>query len=101
MNPAYMIRQVLERYESFYGVRGHITSLKHFRPETAPDEWEKSALQEFERGAKEISVGVAAGVSTMGVGVGMGWWKCCQNGSCWDGLECAHSQVVEYVRQLL
>jgi len=55
MNPAYMLRQTMGKYESLYGVRGHITSLKHFRPETAPDEWEKSALQEFERGAKEIS----------------------------------------------
>ncbi|MBW2738400.1 MAG: response regulator [Deltaproteobacteria bacterium] len=55
MNPAYMLRQTMERYESSYGVRGHITSLKHFRPETAPDEWEKSALQAFEGGAKEIS----------------------------------------------
>jgi len=55
MNPAYMLRQTMEEYESLYGVRGHITSLKHFRPETAPDEWEISALQEFERGAKEIS----------------------------------------------
>ncbi|MDX2510642.1 MAG: DUF3365 domain-containing protein, partial [Desulfobacterales bacterium] len=55
MNPAYMLRQTMEKYESLYGVRGHITSLKHFRPETAPDEWEKSALQEFESGAREIS----------------------------------------------
>jgi hypothetical protein len=55
MNPAYMLRQTMERYESLYGVRGHLTSLKHFRPETAPDEWEKSTLQEFERGAEEIS----------------------------------------------
>jgi len=55
MNPAYMLRQTMEKYESLYGVRGHITSLQYFRPETAPDEWEKSALQEFERGAKEIS----------------------------------------------
>ena len=55
MNPAYMLRQTMERYESLYGVRGHITSLKHFRPETAPDEWEKSALREFELGAKELS----------------------------------------------
>lgn len=55
MNPAYMLRQTMERYESLYGVRGHLTSLKHFRLETAPDEWEKSTLQEFERGAEEIS----------------------------------------------
>jgi Protein of unknown function (DUF3365) len=55
MNPAYMLRQTMESYENLYGVRGHITSIKHFRPETAPDEWEKSALQKFERGEKEIS----------------------------------------------
>ncbi|MBC2695897.1 MAG: response regulator [Desulfobacteraceae bacterium] len=55
MNPAYMLRQTMEKYENLYGIRGHITSLKHFRPETAPDEWEKSVLQKFERGAKEIS----------------------------------------------
>ncbi len=55
MNPAYMLRQTMKKYESLFGVRGHITSLKYFRPETAPDEWEKFALQEFGRGAKEIS----------------------------------------------
>ena len=55
MNPAYMLRQVMEDHESLYGVRGHITSLKPFRPETAPDEWEKSVLQAFERGVKEVS----------------------------------------------
>lgn len=55
MNPAYMLRQTMENYESLYGVRGHITSLKYFRPETAPDEWEKSALHKFEKGKEEIS----------------------------------------------
>ena len=55
MNPAYMLRQTMEEYETLYGVRGHITSLKYFRPETAPDEWEKFALQKFEKGTKEIS----------------------------------------------
>ena len=44
----------MERYEDLYGVRGHITSLKHFRPETAPDEWEKYALNKFEQEAQEI-----------------------------------------------
>ena len=55
MNPAYMMRQTMEKYESLYGIRGHITSLKYLRPETAPDKWEKSALQKFERGVQEIS----------------------------------------------
>jgi len=54
MNPAYMLRQMMEEYEDLFGVRGHITSLQHFRPETAPDQWEKSALMAFERGDKEV-----------------------------------------------
>ena len=56
MNPAYMLRQMMEEYEDLFGVRGHITSLQHFRPETAPDEWERSALIAFERGDKEVIV---------------------------------------------
>ncbi len=55
MNPAYMIRQLNEEYEDFFGIRGHITSLKYFRPETAPDEWERIALKEFQGGVKEVS----------------------------------------------
>lgn len=55
MNPAYMLRQMMEQYADLYGVRGHITSLKHFRPETAPDEWEKAALVSFESGVNEVS----------------------------------------------
>ncbi|MBW1768278.1 MAG: DUF3365 domain-containing protein, partial [Deltaproteobacteria bacterium] len=55
MNPAYMLRQTMTEYEKLYGVRGHLTSLQHFRPETAPDEWEISALTEFEQGRQEIS----------------------------------------------
>ena len=54
MNPAYMLRQTLEEYEDLFGIRGHLTSLKHYRPETAPDEWERAALAAFERGDKEM-----------------------------------------------
>ena len=53
MNPAYMIRQIMEQYTTVYGVYGHITSLKHFRPETAPDAWETTSLMAFEKGDKE------------------------------------------------
>jgi len=54
MSPAHMLRQTQEVYEDLFGISGHITSLKHYRPETAPDEWEKAALAAFERGDKEI-----------------------------------------------
>ena len=53
MNPAYMIRQVMEHYAGLYDVRGRITSLRHFRAETAPDEWESRMLSSFESGSAE------------------------------------------------
>ena len=53
MNPAYLLRQVMEDYESLYGVRGHITSLKLLNPINAPDEWERNTLMAFEQGADE------------------------------------------------
>ncbi len=55
MNPAYIIRQVMEDYESTYGVKGHITSLKVLNPINAPDEWERSTLLAFEQGVNEVT----------------------------------------------
>lgn len=54
MNPAYMLRQMMSEYELLYGAKGHITSLIHYRPETAPDKWEEKALKMFEIGSKEV-----------------------------------------------
>jgi hypothetical protein len=45
INPAYMTRQVHEMEGKEYGPRGHITSLQPIRPENAPDDWERNALQ--------------------------------------------------------
>lgn len=53
MNPAYMIRQVMEHYDSLHSIRGRIVGLRHFRKETAPDEWETRALRVFEGGRDE------------------------------------------------
>lgn len=53
MNPAYMIRQVMEQYSELHGVRGRITGLKHFSDATAPDDWEKFALKMFKTGNEE------------------------------------------------
>jgi chemotaxis family two-component system sensor kinase Cph1 len=55
MNPAYMLRQMIAQYSDLYGVRGHLTSLKFLRSETAPDDWEKRALLAFERGEPEVT----------------------------------------------
>jgi PAS domain S-box-containing protein len=54
MNPAYMVRQLMEDYTELYGVRGHITGLVVLRPGNAPDEWEKRALVQLKAGADEV-----------------------------------------------
>lgn len=55
INPAYMTRQVHELGKKEFGIIGHITSLNPIRPENAPDEWEKKALQAFAQGRTEMS----------------------------------------------
>jgi len=56
MNPAYMVRQLMDNYNELYGTRGHITGLVLLRPENAPDTWETKALKSFiEDGAEEAS----------------------------------------------
>jgi PAS domain S-box-containing protein len=54
MNPAYMLRQMMAEYSELYGIKGRIISLKPFRPQNAPDDWERSALTAFEKGVKEV-----------------------------------------------
>lgn len=49
MNPAYMLRQMNEDFRGLFGIEGHITSLKLFRKENAPDEWEKNILEAFDK----------------------------------------------------
>ena len=47
VNPAYMTRQVHEMGREQYGLEGNITSLDPLRPENAPDDWEREALESF------------------------------------------------------
>ncbi len=54
MNPAYMVRQLMEDYSELYGVRGRITGLVVLRPGNAPDPWERQALIQLEAGADEV-----------------------------------------------
>ena len=55
LNPAYMVRQLMEDHTELYGVRGKITGLVVLRPGNAPDEWEKRALMQLRDGADEVS----------------------------------------------
>ncbi|MEJ1355511.1 MAG: PAS domain S-box protein [Candidatus Sedimenticola sp. (ex Thyasira tokunagai)] len=53
MNPAYMLRQMMEEFGELYGVKGRIISLKPLNKNNAPDAWESRALKSFESGVEE------------------------------------------------
>ena len=53
LNPASMLRQVMDSYAEEYGIRGRITGLKYLNPGNAPDPWEKVQLEAFTRGEKK------------------------------------------------
>jgi hypothetical protein len=55
LNPVVVSRQVFELQEQQTGIRGHVTSLRPLRAANAPDDWERRALEDFERGRKEVS----------------------------------------------
>jgi signal transduction histidine kinase/ActR/RegA family two-component response regulator len=52
LNPASMLRQMMDLYAEDYGIRGRITGLRYLNPGNAPDAWEKAQLEAFERGEK-------------------------------------------------
>lgn len=54
MNPAYMMRQMTEEFESLYGIKGRITSKQPLNSSNSPDEWELKALNSFHQGKKEL-----------------------------------------------
>ena len=47
MNPAYMMRQLMENYNDLFGTKGHLTGFKMLRAENAPDDWEANVLRRF------------------------------------------------------
>ncbi|MBI4985704.1 MAG: EAL domain-containing protein [Rhodocyclales bacterium] len=52
LNPASVVRQLMDRYARDYGIRGRIIGLKYLNPDNAPDAWEKEQLEAFTRGEK-------------------------------------------------
>ena len=52
MNPAYMLRQMMDDYSNLYGIKGHITSKKLLNPKNKPDIWEEKALDIIEKTRK-------------------------------------------------
>ena len=53
LNPASMLRQMMDDYAEGYGIRGRITGLKYLNPGNAPDAWETAQLEAFTRGERK------------------------------------------------
>lgn len=58
LNPASMLRQMMQRYTVEYVVRGKITGLKQLNPGNAPDDWERAMLVEFQQGKRKNATAV-------------------------------------------
>ena len=54
LNPAQIMQMINEKFSNLRGVNGRITSLQPLLPENAPDDWERYALERFERGETEV-----------------------------------------------
>ena len=48
MNPAYMLREMMEDYAQLYGITGRIVGLITLNPKNIADEWESKAIKLFE-----------------------------------------------------
>ena len=55
MNPASMLRQMMDEYSDLYGVKGRIVGIHYLNPANKADPWEASAIHAFQRGVKEVS----------------------------------------------
>lgn len=53
MDPATMLRQVMDEFPGLYGIRGRITALTPLQPANLADSWEEKAIESFANGAKE------------------------------------------------
>lgn len=55
VNPATMLRLIMDEYAELYGVRGRLVGLNPLNPENGADAWEINAIESFKQGAKEAA----------------------------------------------
>ena len=55
LDPATMLRQIMDEYSTLYGIQGRITAPVSLNPANLPDAWEARAIDAFRNGSKEVS----------------------------------------------
>ncbi|MEG3638843.1 EAL domain-containing protein [Magnetococcus sp. PR-3] len=53
MNPAYMLRQMMDEFGQLYGIKGRIVGTVALNPNNQADFWETQSIREFKQGRKE------------------------------------------------
>jgi len=54
MNPAYMLREMMQDYSKLYGIKGRIVGKIFLNSNNEADEWEAKAIESFDNGVKEV-----------------------------------------------
>lgn len=54
MNPASMLREMMDEYADLYGIKGRIVGIVTLNPNNRADAWEEKAIHAFQRGKKEV-----------------------------------------------
>ncbi len=67
MNPAYMVRQMMDDFSDLYGITGRIVGLVALNPNNIADEWEAAAIRSFISGESDevIEESMLNGVSQL------------------------------------
>lgn len=50
MNPAYMLREMMQDYDELYGIKGRIVGIVALNPANLADAWEAEGIRRFEKG---------------------------------------------------
>ncbi|CAA7625160.1 EAL domain-containing protein [Magnetospirillum sp. SS-4] len=53
MNPAYMLREMMQDYGELYGIKGRIVGIVYLNPNNEADAWEADAIRTFAAGKAE------------------------------------------------
>ena len=54
MNPAYMLREMMQDYSTLYGIKGRIVGIVYLNEKNKADDWEADAIRSFEKGKNEV-----------------------------------------------
>jgi diguanylate cyclase (GGDEF)-like protein/PAS domain S-box-containing protein len=59
MNPAYMLREMMQDFDELYGIKGRIVGIVYLNPNNEADAWEAEAIRRFTAGSAEEVLEVA------------------------------------------